>query len=89
MSGASGKVPAAIHVAPEAAAGGPIARLRDGDILRLDATTGTLTVLTEGFADRDAATADLSGNDWGCGRDLFARLRQSAGDATEGASILF
>ncbi|WP_127108746.1 phosphogluconate dehydratase [Pararhodobacter zhoushanensis] len=89
MSGASGKVPAAIHVAPEAAAGGPIAKLRDGDLVRLDAVTGALEVLEDGFAAREAVSADLSANDWGCGRDLFARLRGGATDATEGASILF
>ena len=89
MSGASGKVPAAIHVAPEAAAGGPLARLRDGDLVRLDAVNGRLDVLAEGFDARAPVTADLSANDWGTGRDLFARLRQGAGDATEGASILF
>ncbi|PTX01218.1 phosphogluconate dehydratase [Pararhodobacter aggregans] len=89
MSGASGKVPAAIHVAPEAAAGGPIARVRDGDLVRLDAVTGRLEVLAEGFADRPAVTADLSANDVGVGRELFARLRLGASDATEGASILF
>jgi len=89
MSGASGKVPAAIHMAPEAAAGGPIARVRDGDMVRLDATTGVLEVLAPDFAGREAATADLSANDFGVGRELFARLRQGATDATEGASILF
>ncbi|MCC0078923.1 MAG: phosphogluconate dehydratase [Rhodobacter sp.] len=89
MSGASGKVPAAIHVAPEAAAGGPIARIRDGDLVRLDAVSGRLEVLADGFEDRAPAVADLSANDWGTGRDLFARLRQGAGDATHGASILF
>ena len=89
MSGASGKVPAAIHMAPEAAAGGPLARLRDGDRVRLDAVAGTLTVQEADFDARAAVVADLSANDWGCGRDLFARLRAGAGDATEGASILF
>ena len=89
MSGASGKVPAAIHVAPEAAAGGPIARVRDGDLVRLDAVSGRLEVLAEGFAERSAVTADLSANDVGVGRELFARLRLGASDATEGASILF
>jgi len=89
MSGASGKVPAAIHVAPEAAAGGPIARIQDGDIVRLDATTGSLAVLSDTFETRAPATADLSTNDWGCGRDLFAKLRGTATDATHGASILF
>ncbi|WP_323021940.1 phosphogluconate dehydratase [Pararhodobacter sp.] len=89
MSGASGKVPAAIHVAPEAAAGGPIARVRDGDLVRLDAVSGRLEVLAEGFAERPVVTADLSANDVGVGRELFARLRLGASDATEGASILF
>lgn len=89
MSGASGKVPAAIHVAPEAAQGGPLACIRDGDLIRLDATTGTLTVLVEGFETRAPATADLGANDHGVGRDLFARLRRHAGSSTEGASILF
>lgn len=89
MSGASGKVPAAIHVAPEAAAGGPIACIQDGDIVRLDANAGTLSVVTEGFAGRMPVTADLSANNWGCGRDLFVRLRGQASDATQGASILF
>jgi phosphogluconate dehydratase len=89
MSGASGKVPAAIHVAPEAAAGGPIACLQDGDRVRLDATTGRLDVLEPDFASRAPVTADLSRNDWGVGRELFARLRSEASDATRGASILF
>ncbi len=89
MSGASGKVPAAIHVAPEAAAGGPIACVQDGDIVRLDAVAGTIEVLNAGFAARTPVTADLSANDWGTGRELFARLRAGAGDATTGASILF
>jgi phosphogluconate dehydratase len=89
MSGASGKVPAAIHVAPEAAAGGPLARIRDGDIIRLDATTGQLDVRGVDLDSRPPARPDLSGNDWGCGRDLFARLRQGASDSTAGGSILY
>lgn len=89
MSGASGKVPAAIHMSPEAAAGGPLARLRDGDRVRLDASAGRLEVLAEGFDQRAPAVADLSDNDHGCGRELFAGLRAGAGAATEGASILF
>ncbi len=72
MSGASGKVPAAIHVSPEAAAGGPLARLRDGDIVRLDAVSGTLTVLAPDFDTRTPVSADLSGNEHGLGRELFA-----------------
>ncbi len=89
MSGASGTVPAAIHVAPEAAAGGPIAKLRDGDRVRLDAVTGELSVLEPDFDSREPVVADLSANNFGVGRELFARLRAGATDATEGASILF
>ena len=89
MSGASGKVPAAIHVAPEAAAGGPIAKLRDGDLVRLDAVAGTLTVLADGFETRAAVTADLSANHFGLGRELFATFRARVGNATEGASSLY
>ncbi|WP_370226594.1 phosphogluconate dehydratase [Pararhodobacter marinus] len=85
MSGASGKVPAAIHVAPEAAAGGPIAKLRDGDRVRLDAVTGELSVLEPDFDSREPVVADLSANNFGVGRELFARLRAGATDATEGA----
>ena len=89
MSGASGKVLAAIHVAPEAAAGGPLARLRDGDLIRVDAVAGRLEVLTPGALDRAPVTPDLGDNDWGTGRELFAALRARAGDSTEGASVLF
>jgi len=89
MSGASGKVPAAIHLAPEAAAGGPLARLRDGDRVRLDAVAGTLDVLEPGFAARPPLTPDLSTNAEGTGRELFAKLRAGAGPASGGASILW
>src|SRR5690606_602166 len=75
MSGASGKVPAAIHVCPEAAAGGPLARLRDGDLLRLDALTGTLDCLTEGWNTRAPAAFDPDANAHGMGRELFAAFR--------------
>ncbi|MBF9036381.1 phosphogluconate dehydratase [Rhodobacterales bacterium HKCCE2091] len=88
MSGASGKVPAAIHVAPEALDGGLIAKLRDGDILRVDAANGRLDVLTEGVADRDPAAPDLSANSHGIGRELFEVFRQTAGPATKGAGIV-
>jgi phosphogluconate dehydratase len=89
MSGASGKVPAAIHVTPEALEDGPIARLRDGDLIRLDAEAGTLEVLVEAreFALRHAAASDLSGNEFGFGRELFAGLRRMAGRADHGASV--
>ncbi|WP_054303438.1 phosphogluconate dehydratase [Gemmobacter sp. LW-1] len=88
MSGASGKVPAAIHVSPEAATGGPLAKLRDGDIVRLDAIAGTLTVLAEDFDSRTPVTADLSANSHGIGRDLFEAFRRNVGNATEGAAVV-
>ena len=90
MSGASGKVPAAIHVSPEAAAGGPLARVRDGDVIRLDATAGTLEVLVNEaeWAARPVATlpeALRAANGVGMGRELFANLRRNALKAEEGA----
>ena len=88
MSGASGKVPSAIHVSPEAAMGGPLARVQDGDLLRVDATAGTLENLTHGFESRNPASPDLSANTTGMGRELFETFRQSVGPATEGASSL-
>ena len=89
MSGASGKVPAAIHVSPEAAMGGPLARIHDGDLLRLDAVAGTLENLAPDFATRTPVVADLTENCFGVGRELFTALRAQAGNATEGASFLF
>ncbi|MBZ9976726.1 phosphogluconate dehydratase [Mesorhizobium sp. BR-1-1-10] len=88
MSGASGKVPAAIHVTPEAVEDGPIARIHDGDIIRLDADAGTLEVLVPGteFALRRTAEVDLIGNEFGFGRELFAGFRQLVGRADHGAS---
>jgi len=88
MSGASGKVPAAIHVSPEAACGGPLARLRDGDVVRLDAVAGTLTALVPGFDARPLVEADLSANAHGIGRDLFGAFRQYVGPATDGAALV-
>ncbi|MCA1242495.1 phosphogluconate dehydratase [Stappia stellulata] len=89
MSGASGKVPAAIHVTPEAATGGPIAKVRDGDLLRIDAETGRLEVLVDAaeFEARQPTTADLSAHQQGVGRDLFAAFRAAAGPADEGAHV--
>jgi len=89
MSGASGKVPAAIHVTPEAADGGAIAKIRDGDIIRIDADNGRLEILVEAkeFAQRIPATADLSQNEQGTGRELFKAFRNLAGRADQGASI--
>jgi len=89
MSGASGKVPAAIHVTPEAKDGGPIAKVREGDIVRLDAENGTLEVITDTaeFEAREPVKADLSHNDYGMGRELFAPFRHHVGTADEGASV--
>ena len=94
MSGASGKVPAAIHVSPEAAAGGPLARVRDGDVIRLDAPAGTLQVLVadDVWAAREAATmpeALRAANGIGMGRALFANMRRNASSAEEGACSWF
>jgi len=89
MSGASGKVPAAIHVTPEAKAGGMIARLVDGDMVRLDADGGTLEILVDAdeLAARPLADPDLSGNEFGMGRELFATFRAAVGTADAGASV--
>jgi len=88
MSGASGKVPAAIHVSPEAALGGPLAKLRDGDLVTVDAHTGKIECLEDGFDARDAATADLSGNAEGIGRELFDVFRRNVGLSTHGAGVV-
>ncbi|MCW3480772.1 phosphogluconate dehydratase [Neisseriaceae bacterium JH1-16] len=87
MSGASGKVPAAIHVSPEALDGGAIAKVRDGDPLRLDADAGTLEVLVDAaeWDARPLASVDLSANDFGVGRELFAGFRHTADRAEAGA----
>ncbi len=87
MSGASGKVPAAIHVTPEAADGGAIALIRDGDVIRLDAPAGRLEVLAD-LGGRDPAPADLSGNGNGVGRELFEVFRQNVGGAAYGAAVV-
>ena len=90
MSGASGKVPAAIHVSPEAAAGGPLARVRDGDVILLDAVSGMLEVRVapdEWAARQPAAVPEAlrAGNGVGMGRELFASMRRHALTAEEGA----
>ena len=93
MSGASGKTPAAIHVSPEALAGGPLARIRDGDLIRLDPDAGTLsTVGIPDLAGRPAATRSedhAAGSAWGYGRELFGAFRQAVSTAETGASICF
>ncbi len=89
MSGASGKIPAAIHVTPEASLGGPIARLRDGDIIRVDCITGTLTALVDPaeFAARALPEIDLSAAHSGLGRELFSSFRHAVSGAASGASV--
>ena len=86
MSGASGKVPAAIHMTPEAACGGPLAQVRDGDLLRLDAQAGTLEVRAD-LAGRPSVVRPQSGA--GYGRELFGWMRHTVSAAEAGASVLF
>src|SRR5687767_5219996 len=90
MSGASGKVPSAIHLTPESAADGPISRLRDGDIIRLDARAGVLEARVDAgvLAAREPVKPELFDTTYGVGRELFTRLREGATPADEGASIL-
>ncbi|GAA1216825.1 phosphogluconate dehydratase [Prauserella alba] len=90
MSGASGKIPAAIHLTPEAAAGGPLARIADGDVVRLDTEAGTLDVQLDPaeFDAREPVDAAPDEAQWtGTGRELFAALRRSVGPADAGASV--
>ena len=91
MSGASGNVPAAIHVTPEASSGGPLGRVRDGDLIRLDCHTGVLEarVPAEVWQQREPAVLEHKRNETGCGRELFAGMRRAAGDAEAGAISLF
>jgi phosphogluconate dehydratase len=91
MSGASGKVLAAIHVVPEAACAGAIACLRDGDIVHIDAEAGILDVRVDAdaWAARTPALPALAGNRFGSGRELFAAMRAHVGSAEQGASSLF
>ena len=89
MSGASGRVPAAIHVTPEAIAGGAIAKIHNGDIIRVDAVAGTLEVKVDNatLSARMPATANLDSSHVGLGRELFARFREAVNNADAGASI--
>jgi phosphogluconate dehydratase len=90
MSGASGKVPAAIHVSPEALAGGPLAKVIDGDVIRLDAVQGTLDALVPGATwgartDAQITAAHAEDNAHGLGRELFGGMRRNVTSAEEGA----
>ncbi|MEO5804965.1 phosphogluconate dehydratase [Devosia sp.] len=89
MSGASGKVPAAIHMTPEAIDGGPISKIRDGDMIRLDANEGTLMFLGDEkeFRSRTPSVEDLRSQHYGMGRELFAGFRSLVGVADRGASV--
>jgi len=91
MSGASGKVPAAIHVCPEALGGGPIGKVRTGDIVRVDAPAGVLTVKVDdgAWAAREPDRPDLTPNRHGVGRDLFGGFRAHVSTAETGACSLF
>ena len=87
MSGASGKVPAAIHVTPECLSGGPLSRVRDGDMIWVDAEAGVLSVLVPDaeFAARQPTIPDLTGNQHGSGRELFGGFRKLVTGAEQGA----
>jgi len=89
MSGASGKVPAAIHLTPEAVDGGAIGRIRDGDIIRIDAEAGTLDFIGDEreFFARTPVSEDLRPQHFGMGRELFAGMRSLVGVADRGASV--
>ncbi|MDQ2077182.1 phosphogluconate dehydratase [Marinimicrobium sp. ABcell2] len=89
MSGASGKIPAAIHLTPEALDGGPISLVREGDMIELDAEAGTLELLVDEkeLRERKPIEADLSASHEGMGRELFAPMRRTVGTAEEGATV--
>ena len=88
MSGASGKVPAAIHLSPEAARGGAIAKLQDGDVVRLCATNGTLSVLVDDSEWAGRTPAPMPVAQMGTGRELFAMMRATADEAEKGGSAM-
>ncbi len=89
MSGASGKVPSAIHISPEAMDGGVIAKIKSGDKIRFDAQNGEITLLidNEELLSREINTPDLSETRYGFGRELFVSVRQNIGSAEDGATI--
>jgi phosphogluconate dehydratase len=89
MSGASGAVPAAIHVTPECLSGGPLAKVRDGDLVRLDSLAGTLDahVPAAVWDQRSLEAADVSGNNHGVGRELFKLFRANAAEAERGGGV--
>ena len=89
MSGASGKVPAAIHVTPEVSQGGALGKLRDGDLIRLDAEAGTLSALVEEDLWAGREVAAVAPSSAGYGREMFGHLRQANNGAEAGAASVF
>ncbi|MGW8161206.1 MAG: phosphogluconate dehydratase [Desulfobulbales bacterium] len=91
LSGASGKVPFAIHVTPEALCGGLLAKVEDGDMIRMDARNGSLELLVDNktLAKREFAEPDLRSHRYGLGRQIFAPLRRDLSGAEEGATSIF
>ena len=87
MSGASGKVPAAIHMSPEALDGGPIAYLCDGDVVTVNSNLGILSVENKEVFTRLLEHPDLTSNSYGVGRELFEIFRKNSGPAKTGASV--
>jgi len=89
MSGASGKVPSAIHLSPEALDGGMLAKVKTGDMIRFDANKGEIMLLVEKeeLQARSSAEPELASNRYGFGRELFVSVRQSVGSAEEGGSV--
>lgn len=87
MSGASGKTPAAIHVTPEAAKGGPLAYVQDGDVITVNAETGELKILVDEAAFRARTPANVPASKPGFGRELFGWMRNGVGAADAGASV--
>jgi phosphogluconate dehydratase len=88
MSGASGKVPCAIHVSPEALGGGPIGKIRDGDLIRVDAETGELQAMVDEHEWATRLPAEAPEPEVGMGRELFAMMRASANEAERGGSAM-
>lgn len=88
LSGASGKVPAVIHITPEAKRGGLISKLKNGDLIEINGTTGSVNVLSN-IMERQTKPFDTEGHQFGSGRELFSLFRQNISSAEEGASIFY
>ncbi len=88
LSGASGKVPAVIHVTPEATRGGPLAQIEDGDVIEVNAQTGLLHC-QQSLEHREATLSSANHTQFGSGRELFHLFRQHVSSAEQGASILY